>query len=465
MYHKNLFKSSFMMFEKYFRWFLIGATATLLLALLYGSAGVSILLLLLIGFIVAQYFLKEKTILIFLGLRPLVDFWRDVPLVEIYRTKINVNSALAIMLLLWVIWLLYKYRHKILSTPLIYALTVFSGLILASIFYSFYPTTSLTESLKFLDVALLFITAYILVKNNVVNEKEIIYTVYLSAIIPITVGVYQFLGGFGVTTFDVQGRVFGTFAHPNIFAFYLLFLLLIHWLYSSLSPLQFWKKYPTLKIVTYATLIILLIFTYTRAAWVGLAIFFLIVGILRYRKALIITFITVGLLFAIFFPLNAILIDNFNINLQSNTLVGRLTSRSEDADSIAWRQSLITESVPLIREKILWGYGYGTFPLIWEANRDNTHLYDDSAEAHNDYLRLALEVGIIGLIIYVLLLIRLFVLAIKPVHHESNQPKHLFFFASIIVFFALSITDNMLHHTPVMWWLWTIWGMWAADIS
>lgn len=451
--------------DKYFRWFLISSAFALTAGLFYQSTGVDILLLLLIGFVIAQYFLKEKTILLFLGLRPLVDYWRDVPLLKIYNIKINLNSALAIIFLTWLVWVLYRYRHKILSTPLVRPLIIFSALILVSVLYSFSPTTSFTESLKFLDIALLFVASYILIKNGLVKEKEIISTVYLSAIVPMAVGLYQFLGGFGLNTFDIHGRVYGTFAHPNVFAFYLLFLLLIHWLYSTLSPLSFWIKHPALKIFIYAVLSVLLIFTYTRAAWVGLAAFLLVVGILKYRRTLIITFVSVGLLFAIFFPLNKILIDYFNVNLQKNTLVGRLTMRSEEADSVAWRQDLIVESIPLIRKQLFWGYGYGTFPTIWEINRSKTHLYDDSAEAHNDYLRLALEIGFIGLATYLFVLLRLFWLATKPVHHESDQPKHLFFFASIIVFFLLSITDNMLHHTPVMWWLWAVWGMWTADIN
>ena len=216
---------------------------------------------------------------------------------------------------------------------------------------------------------------------------------------------------------------------------------------------------------SYITLTILLIFTYTRAGWIGLAAFLLIVGLLKYRRALIVSFISVGLLFAIFFPLNSFLIKNYNINLQKNNLIGRLTARSEEADSLAWRQSLVVESIPLIRRHLFFGYGYGTFPIIWEANRSNIHLYDDSAEAHNDYLRLALEVGLSGLAIYILMLTWLFITIIKPIHHESEQPRHLVFFASIIVFFLLSVTDNMLHHTPVMWWLWAIWGIWMADVS
>lgn len=454
-----------MSLSKYVRWFMIIASTALIMALVIPGTGLDILVLATIFFIISQYFLKEKTILLILAMRPLVDYWRDYVLITIGRTNINLNSALALLLLVWTGWIIYKYCSQIKTAPLLIPISIFSTLILISTLYSLFHFTSLVEAVKFIDVALLFLVSYFLIKKNILKESELIFSFYWSSIIPIAFGLYQLLFGVGIDTFDINNRIFGTFAHPNVFAFYLLLLLFIHWLYASLTPLPFWKKHPVLKNIFYTINILLLIFTYTRAAWLGFAAFLLIIGILRYRKSLIIVFIFTGILFSLFFPIHQLLLRNYGINLQNNNLIARLTSRSEEADSISWRQSLITETIPIILQRPLFGYGYGTFPLVWENIRSKAHFYDDSSEAHNDYLRLALEVGLVGLTLYLFILIKLFIISAKPVHHESDQPKHLFFFASIIVFSLLSVSDNMLHHTPVMWWLWTIWGMWMADIN
>ena len=451
--------------SKYVSWFIILASTALITALVIPGIGLDILVLATIFFITSQYFLKEKTILLILAMRPLVDYWRDYVLVTIGRTNINLNSALALLLLVWTGWIIYKYRSQIKTAPLLIPISLFSALILISTLYSLFHFTSLVEAIKFIDIALLFLVSYFLIKKNIIKESELIFSFYWSSLIPISFGLYQLLFGIGIDTFDINNRIFGTFAHPNVFAFYLLLLLFVHWLYASLTSLSFWKKHPILKNTFYTVNILLLIFTYTRAAWLGFTAFLLVIGILKYRKSLIIVFIFTGILFSLFFPINQLLSKNYGINLQNNNLIARLTSRSEEADSISWRQSLITETIPTILQRPLFGYGYGTFPLVWENIRSKTHFYDDSSEAHNDYLRLALEVGLVGLALYLFILIKLFIISAKPVHKEFDNPKHLFFFASLIVFFLLSFSDNMLHHTPVMWWLWTIWGMWTADTN
>ena len=44
-------------------------------------------------------------------------------------------------------------------------------------------------------------------------------------------------------------------------------------------------------------------------------------------------------------------------------------------------------------------------------------------------------------------------------HHWKNA----IFVTSIAVYLILSLSDNMLHHTPVIWWLWALWGKWSAE--
>jgi hypothetical protein len=44
-----------------------------------------------------------------------------------------------------------------------------------------------------------------------------------------------------------------------------------------------------------------------------------------------------------------------------------------------------------------------------------------------------------------------------------ERDVHIFLFASGIVFAAVSFSDNMLHHTPVVWMLYTLWGGLMAE--
>ena len=93
---------------------------------------------------------------------------------------------------------------------------------------------------------------------------------------------------------------------------------------------------------------------------------------------------------------------------------------------------------------------------VWSENRSIEHQFDDSSEAHNDYLRLALELGLAGLTLYALLFARLMHLSIARAY--QNPKKYLHLAAWIIMFTVVGVSDNMLHHTPVLWLTFAWWG-------
>ena len=93
-------------------------------------------------------------------------------------------------------------------------------------------------------------------------------------------------------------------------------------------------------------------------------------------------------------------------------------------------------------------------------NKGVENLFDNTSEAHNDYLKIAFESGLIGLFFYLSIFFTL-------MYHEFKNLLqghwiHFSFLLSLLVYLLMSVSDNMLHHTPVIWWLWAVWGYWAA---
>ncbi len=166
------------------------------------------------------------------------------------------------------------------------------------------------------------------------------------------------------------------------------------------------------------------------------------------------------LFFTMFYPLDNYLITNYNFNLQSINLISRLTTRNEDSDSVKWRTDLANKVLPLFAKKPVLGYGYGSFPKVWDDNKDITNIWDNTSEAHNDYIKVAFESGIIGLILFLGIFINLFYNQIS--FATKNRWMNIAFIASIAIYLVLSLSDNMLHHTPMIWWLWAVWGWWSA---
>lgn len=417
------------------------------------------LICLIIIFCLLAFILREKTILLFIAIRPVLDYWRDWVVFGTDKVNLNLNAAMALLLLIWASYWGIKNKHYIRSVPGWFWLALTAIIIILSVLWSFSPFTSLIEAIKFIDLALLFFLGFVFIQQGKITIRQALLATVLSAIIPVLAGLTQIITGSGIMTFDLRGRIYGTFGHPNVFAFFLLSLIFLTTQYAVFDATKLWQKREWLKIALLAILFGLLIFTYTRAAIIGLAVFCVALGVVKYRKALGIGLALVALFYLIFYPLNNFLVHKFNYSLQSNTLISRLTERSDEADSFSWRLSLIQETTPIIMTRPILGFGFGTFPIVWEANRGARHMYDDSAESHNDYLRLLLETGAIGFIAYLMFFASLFTKIVQRMKTPACQENHLMLLGWICAFIIVSVSDNMLHHTAVMWLTWLWWGL------
>ncbi len=83
--------------------------------------------------------------------------------------------------------------------------------------------------------------------------------------------------------------------------------------------------------------------------------------------------------------------------LADSNVVARINSLREPgrADVAGWRMRLNRDSLAMVRAKPLLGWGFGTFPTVYPQFRS---FYDDVPidEAHDDYMQLLVEAGVVG---------------------------------------------------------------------
>ena len=60
------------------------------------------LICLVIAFCLLAFILREKTILMFIAVRPVLDYWRDWVVFGTDKINLNLNAAMALLLLVWV---------------------------------------------------------------------------------------------------------------------------------------------------------------------------------------------------------------------------------------------------------------------------------------------------------------------------------------------------------------------------
>jgi len=314
-----------------------------------------------------------------------------------------------------------------------------------SIFYSIDTFTSIREFIRIATIFLLYFLAYKLIEDKK-DFYLLLKIILISYIIPAIVGLIQFFNNSGMTD-DFGGfqRIYGTFAHPNLFAFYTFFILglLISLLLTSqkTSSLIFNKK---IIIIAIGLSVFLLFATYTRSALACLSFFVLIFGILKYRRMLL-----VG---ALLFLAAYFLSDVFRERLWELISL-------DPYGSIVWRFKLWKDILPLSLWQPWFGYGLGTFEKLTEFYRG---FKLGSLNAHNDYLKIFVENGIIGLISYFWIIIGLLLYLLKIFKRIINQEKF-FGMGILVIFLSLMIAasfDNILQTTALQWNLWIIFGGW-----
>lgn len=412
--------------------------------------------------ILTDWVFGDYAILALLAVRPAIDHWRDVVLLTYQSINININALLSLGTALFAGIFLFRNRKLLKKIPLKWTWLIFLGIALISVAYSHSPGETATEFIKAMALAGIFGMSYLLARHEGENYRTKLFgTFAFAAAIPIVLGLVQFITGTGLMIDGVPNRIYGTFAHPNILATFavLTFIVMVEaWEFRRPS----WAEgHPVAANILALATLLALAFTYTRIAWLSWLTFVLIIGFLRARWLTLRLTVVVTVLYLLFFPINAILESQFNTSLKKNPLIARITERSEDSDSISWRVDVYNKVVPLIVRRPLFGYGYGTFASVWDNYKGVKNIWDNTSEAHNDYLKLALEIGIAGLAAFLALFIGMFrrAWAYGKKHHFKNAV----FIASIPVYLVLSLSDNMLHHTPVIWWLWALWGMWLAE--
>lgn len=437
------------------------------------STNLDLLASLTAGFIILQKILGEYFILVLLALRPTLDYWRDYNLFSIQSFNININAALSVFLLIWSIIFFVKNYEDFKKIPFKIAWLAFITWCAISSIYTYNLSSTIIEVLKLANLFGLFGIFYIMAQKNPSQFKQAFLRSALgAAIIPFTLGLYQFITKTGMDIDEISNRIYGTFAHPNVLATFTILLTMI-----ALNEIVA-KKYQSdpanktslldfhidtqLKVVTVLLLCIIAL-TYTRIVWIGTTVLFIFIGALYYKKALAYSLAALFIFYSLFYPINRYLINNYNINLQANSLVSRLTSRNQDSDSVRWRTNLASKILPLFKERLVLGYGYGTFARVWDDNKDIENLWDNTSEAHNDYIKVAFESGIIGLLLFLMLFANLLYAQIS--FALNNNWRNIIYIASICIYLTLSLSDNMLRHTPVIWWFWAVWGYWSFTYS
>jgi len=300
------------------------------------------------------------------------------------------------------------------------------------------------EWIRLFTIFMIFILSINLANKN---SNKSLSLLFLSLPIPLIVAVYQLINHRGLVSKGIH-RIYGTFAHPNSLALYLvLFIGLTYWKFKS-SQKKFWLFLLLVQLFC-------LIFTFNIGGYIMFGILSICLLLKEKPNQKII-------IFFVFFFFVLLLFNNSQFKVKYTRIksinITRTIKEKEVVDSFSWRIVNWDNLLTLWRKKPFLGYGLQTTSFInpWKTPEGI------GFAPHNDFIRYLVETGIIGLFFYIYFIFyvgyqifRKYKLCIDP------QTKFLLY-VLIAVFIAWhigSISDNFITTTVFQFYFWAVLGI------
>jgi O-antigen ligase len=137
-------------------------------------------------------------------------------------------------------------------------------------------------------------------------------------------------------------------------------------------------------------------------------------------------------------------------------VINRVVSlfNSDPSDSVIWRLNMWDDAYNKALESPIIGFGTGSSEMVIEQTRGT---FRGSLEVHNDYIKIFLEQGIIGLLIYFILIIN--ILYTLYSRYIKNKNIYILTIATLMtIIYIVSFWDNLLRGTVLMWILFLLLG-------
>lgn len=386
-------------------------------------------------------------LVVLLLIRPLCDRLFELAKFDVAGKDITYGAAINLLVILAIGLVLYRLRNRV-QVALWRAWVPFLLLMLIASSYSPVPIDAFRKFLTYVSYMAMFVLPFILIKT----ERDVLYffkIVILSSVAPAAYGLFQLVSG---RDWYMGTRIASTFSHPNIFAFYLLTTV------GTILSLLLSKRFPlarsTRKMlkVYLIPLLILLVATKTRSAWLGCLLLFAVYGTIADKRVLVLTFIL---------PVCALLIPGVRERLSDLATGNQYVGWVQDVNAYAWRKLLWHKATAYIVQRPFFGYGLYSFPYYsptffpLETER--------GVDAHNVFIQLLFETGLVGLLGFLWIFARKIQMLFR--YWRLDRPAMAMTLAMACVYLMTCYSDNLLEYVSYGWCYWFTFGIIFADLS
>jgi len=368
-----------------------------------------------------------KLLIIFtpLALYKYVDYFRD-------NQEAWFKLFVIITLTLWVLKYFKEEKNLRIKSPLNLPIFLFILIMSISLFESKFLIVSLRDYVIFLSYFFIFF----LVINNIENEKEFYSFIKIFYIITFIISIYTIIQYYGLDPYLKElGALTSTIGQKNWISNY---LALIFPMIFSFFLLEEIKKNKILLFLLLSIIYTNIMICQSRGIWISisLTLIFAIYMVIKFNIfeifkknkkwliALLSTFLIITIIYSTDNPLNKSLL----------TFPQRALSTFDEKDpSINTRFLIWKNTLQMIKDKPLLGSGIGTFKMnyldyqaeFFKDNPDSIKYYTFPREAHNEYLQIGAELGLLGLGLFIVIIFIFYSTVLNFLKKEQNSKNRL----------------------------------------
>jgi O-antigen ligase len=336
----------------------------------------------------------------------------------------------------------------LLAAPVTMAWSLFLAAAAASLAGAEDPGAGLRLLATLVTYAAIFALPYAVVRNRR-NAADCLKVALISSVVPVLYGLFELATSPGIVTGDE--RLQSTFNHPNILAFYFVSLvaLILFLMSSRLATLS--GRARVVLLAYMAVVIVLLLFTKTRSAWLSMGVMLAGYAILVDRRWL------AGLALA---PIVLVLpgvADRIH-DLGS----GNIAAGYEQLNSYAWRRILWAQTWEWMQANPspFLGYGLDSFASLTPRFFPAAAQSSAGIGAHNALLQVYFETGILGSVAFATIFSALF--------YEMARRSKRDLAGSIVMslncagYLIVCASDNLFDYLQFQWFFWFCLGVVCA---
>jgi len=318
-----------------------------------------------------------ECMLVLLFTRPLLGPTRNIA-VALGPMKINLlgGYSIAVIILGSFFLLLNKDKQK-LPGGIAGSFACFISLCVVSLSYTMNFSNAVGDIFRYLSAFVFLVLMF-----DLVDTKEryllVLKIIILSALIPISLGFFQFItkSGLFIDTTTGTSRVRSFFLLPNPFAQYLV-LIIIACAYAVKLPYRTKQKIMLSTIALAAVYSLYL--TWTKTSWIGFGAAMVLYAVFDKRRFIYLPLMLVGLLSLILFT-----------SVGGHLVTESLAKKQYGMSSWQWRNLTWKALLDGFLQKPVLGWGLGSSMDLLMLIRRDPHV------PHNDYIRLLVELGAFG---------------------------------------------------------------------